>query len=69
MPKMQLFSNVDLVWIYVDVGYQLQTEDFFEKYWKYLQRLLTKSLILSSWPAMKLIATFPGSNLNMNFVA
>ena len=28
MPKMQLFSNVDLVWIYVDVGYQLQTEDF-----------------------------------------
>ena len=66
---MQLFSSVDLVWIYVDVGYQLQTEDFFEKYWKYLQRLLTKSLILSSWPAMKLIATFPGSNLNMNFVA
>ena len=35
---MQLFSSVDLVWIYVDVGYQLQTEDFFEKYWKYLQR-------------------------------
>ena len=28
MPKMQLFSNVDLVWIYVDVGYQRQTEDF-----------------------------------------
>ena len=28
VPKMQLFSNVDLVWIYVDVGYQLQTEDF-----------------------------------------